>query len=156
VNNMKPYRRILTLIDFDPQSEGVAQRALLLARLNRAQLAFVHLVEPDAALDGGYPATSPKASADALEAGALRRLNFMAAQLGAGEAECLTGFGPRTQVFQRILKDWQPDLVVAARPLPAKAGAVDCLVAAQSGQAGGGRLKRLGDWLVSAFSPALM
>lgn len=153
----KPYRRILTLIDFDPQSERVAQRALLLARMSRAELAFLHLAETEAALDGGYPAVSPKANADALEAAALRRLNFMAAKLGAGEAECLAGYGPARQVFKQKSQQWQPDLVVASGDYPFLAGPYDVLVLGQGSKTkGGGMLRRLTGWLGSQFQPAAM
>ena len=157
VKEMKPYRRVLTLIDFDPQSEQVARRALLLARLNQAKIAFLHLVEPDAALDGGYPASSPKTYANALETASLRRLNFLVAQLGAGEAECLTQCGPAHQTFKQHLQEWQPDLVVSAKDFSFLSGSHDLLILGQRSQTRGGRmLKRLTNWLSSQFLPAAL
>ena len=153
----KPYRRILTLVDFGPQGERVAQRALLLARMSRAELAFLHLAEIEVALDGGYPAVSPKTNAVALEAAALRRLNFMATQLGAGEAECLAGCGPARQVFQQKIQQWQPDLVVASGDYPFLAGSFDVLVLGQGRKSkAGGMLRRLAGWLSSQFQPAAL
>lgn len=143
-----PYQRVLALIKLDGTDEKIARKALLLARLNRAQLLFLHLVEPDAALDGGYPASSAKADADALEAGALRRLDFLSAQLGAGEAECIAQHGPSQQNFERVLKTWQPDLVVSAQDFPFLYGAHDVLILGQRKRPKIGRLiGRLASWL---------
>ncbi len=150
-----PYRRVLALIRFDGSDEKIARKALLLARLNRAQLAFLHLVEPEAALDGGYPAASAKNDAAALEAAALRRLDFMSAQLGAGEAECLAQCGPSKQGFKQILKTWQPDLVVSAQDFGYLSGPHDVLILGRHSQSHEGKLiSRLARWLGAQFLPA--
>ena len=151
----RPYQRVLALIDFDSTDERIARKALLLARLNRAQLAFLHLIEPDAALDGGYPASGPKADAAALETAALRRLNFMSAQLGAGEAECIAQFGPAHQAFKRKLQEWQPDLVVSAKDAHYLTGLHDLLILGQASRVGAGKtFKRLASWLSAKLQPA--
>jgi hypothetical protein len=153
----RPYQRVLALIDFDNTDGRIARKALLLARLNRAQLAFLHLAEPDAALDGGYPAPGSRTDAAALEAASLRRLNFMAAQLGAGEAECLAQCGPAHQTFKQKLKEWQPDLVVSAKDFPFLSGPHDVLILSQDKRSNGrGMLRRLTSWLGSQFQPAAL
>lgn len=150
----RPYQRVLALIRFDGTDEKIARKALLLARLNRAQLVFLHLIEPDAALDGGYPVTSAKTEAAALEAGALRRLDFLVARLGAGEAECIARCGPAQQGFKQQLREWQPDLVVSAQDFAFLTGPHDVLILGHGGQTKGRRLiSRLANWLGSQFLP---
>jgi len=153
---IRPYCRVLALIRFDGSDEQIARRAIHLARLNQARLAFLHLVEPDETLGGGYPGTRSSQNAASIKNAAVRRLNFLAAMLGAGDAECLTGFGHLPQMFQGALKDWQPDLIVAAGPLPGVAGSIDCLIAARPIQSGGGKLRVLAHWLISQLRPAAM
>ena len=154
---MKPYRRILTLIDFDMQGEQVAKRALMLARLNQAKLAFLHLAEPDTALDGGYPVSSHKENLQALETASLRRLDFMAAQLGAGEAECHAQCGQARHTYKHFLKSWEPDLVISARELDFLSGPHDLLVLGQRGRhTGGGTLRRIASWLGAQLLPAAL
>ncbi len=152
----RPYRRVLALIGLDgTEDEKIARKALLLTRLNRAQLLFLHLIEPDAALDGGYPAASAKNDAAALEAGAARRLDFLAAQLGAGEAECVALHGPARQTFRQALKKWQPDLVVSAQDFDFLSGAHDVLILGHNGPPQGGKaIGRFLNWLGAQFLPA--
>lgn len=149
-----PYQRVLALIDFDGADEKIASKALLLARLNRAQLVFLHLIEPDAAMDGGYPVSSPKANAAALEAAARRRLDFLAAQLGAGEAECIARCAPAHQGFQQQLSAWRPDLVVSAQDPGFLDGPHDVLILGRGGKRkGGGLIGRLLAWLNAQAQP---
>lgn len=140
---LQPYRRILALIRFDATDGATAEKALLLARLNRAQLDFLHLIEPDGALDGGYARGGPEGAARALEAAALRRLNFLAAQAGAGEARCSAMYGPPRQVFQRHVATAQPDLVVVGEPSDYVDGPHDVLVLSAPRAPRGGRLRDL-------------
>lgn len=150
----RPYRRVLALIRLDGTDEKIARKALLLARLNHAELAFLHLAETEPALDGGYPSASHQQQIDALKAGALRRLGFLAGRLGAAEAVCLAQCGPARQSFGRALKEWQPDLVVSARDHAYLSGPHDVLVLGQRPSQIGGALKRLTDWLASQLFPA--
>lgn len=140
---LQPYRRILALIRFDATDGVTAEKALLLARLNRAQLDFLHLIEPDGALDGGYARAGTGDAARALEAAALRRLDFLAAQLGAGEARCNAVYGPPRQVFQRHVAVAQPDLVVVGEPSDYVDGPHDVLVLSAPRSRRGGRLRDL-------------
>lgn len=150
----RPYRRVLALIRLDGTDENIARKALLLARLNRAELVFLHLIEPDAALDG-YPAAGARADASALAAGALRRLDFLAAQLGAGEAECVALHGPARQMFREAVKKWQPELVVSAQDFDFLAGAHDVLILGRNSRAQGGRpVGRFLNWLGAQLLPA--
>lgn len=150
-----PYQRVLALIKLDRTDERIARKALLLARMSRAQLLFLHLIEPDAALDGGYPAAAASTGAAALEAGAVRRLEFMATQLGAGEAECIARSGPLRQTFRQVLQTWQPDLVVAAAEPDLPTGHCDVLILGQRNAPKRGRLTgRLAAWLNSSLRPA--
>ena len=139
---MKPYRRILTLIDFDREGESVARRALQLARLNDARLAFLHLAGTDATLDGGYPAASPRAEAAAIADAARRRLNHLATCLGATAAECQAGCGPQRQLYREALRAWQPDLIIAARDYPFLVGPHDLLILGRRDSSVGGKLLR--------------
>lgn len=153
----RPYQRVLALLNFDGADEQIARKALLLARLNRAQLMFLHLIVPDATLDGGYPAASAKTDALALEAGALRRLDFMVSQLGAGEARIIARVGQARQEFKQLLRECQPDLVVSAQDLGFLAGPHDLLILGQSARLTGGRtLRRLVNWLSTQFQPATL
>lgn len=140
---LKPYRRILALIRFDATDGVTAEKALLLARLNRAQLDFLHLIEPDGALDGGYTRGGTEIAARALEAAALRRLDFLAAHLGAGEARCTAVYGPPRQAFQRHVAAAQPDLVVVGEPSDYVDGPHDVLVLSAPRPPRGGRLRDL-------------
>lgn len=136
---LRPYRRILALIDFDERDGATAEKALMLARLNRAELDFLHLIEPDGALDGGYPGGSSRADARELENAALRRLNFLAARIGAGEARCHAVYGPLRQGMLRHVRDWQPDLVVAGERHAHLGGRYDVLILSSPGRTGGGK-----------------
>jgi nucleotide-binding universal stress UspA family protein len=124
----RPYQRILALIGFDGRDGQTAEKALLLARLNGAKLDFLHLIEPDGALDGGYSGGGPNATARTLEAASLRRLEFLAAQLGAAEATCHALHGPLRQGFQRHVREWRPDLIVTGEHRAYLAGSHDVLV----------------------------
>jgi nucleotide-binding universal stress UspA family protein len=140
---LQPYRRILALIRFDATDGVTAEKALLLTRLNRAQLDFLHLIEPDGALDGGYVRSGATHAARALEAAALRRLDFLAARLGAGEARCSALYGPPRQGFQRHVAAAQPDLVVVGEPSDYVDGPHDVLVLSAPRRARGGRLRNV-------------
>lgn len=124
----RPYRRVLALIGFDANDALVARKAAALAHLNHAELDFLHLIAPDALLDGGYAGGSPHATARELEQAALRRLTFLAAQCGAGEARCHAVYGPRRQGFTHHLDARDAELVVTAEPTFCSAGAHDLLV----------------------------
>lgn len=151
---LRPYRRVLALIRLDGTDGNIARKALLLARLNRAELLFLHLIEPDTALDG-HPAAGARADAAALEAGAVRRLDFLAAQLGAGEAECAALHGPVRQMFKQAVKKWQPELVVSAQDFDFPSGAHDVLILGRNSRAQGGRLVgRVLSWLGAQLLPA--
>lgn len=136
---LRPYRRILALIRLDASDAGIVNKALLLARMNRAELDILHLVEPDGALDGGYPGAGAKATAAAFETAALRRLEFLAAGLGAGEARCHALYGPFRQTFQRHVEVSTPDLVVTGSPAHCPPGAYDQLILASPPSARGSR-----------------
>lgn len=129
---LRPYQRVLALINFDALDIRTAEKALLLARLNRAKLDFLHLIEPDGALDGGYTGRSPRDSAKSLEMASLRRLDFLVAQLGAGEAICHAVYGPLRQGFLAHVGKWQPDLVVSAEHRDYLSGAHDVLILSPS------------------------
>lgn len=143
---LRPYRRILALIGFDEHDDATAGKALLLARLNRAELGFLHLIEPDGALDGGYPGGSTQARASDLESASLRRLGFLAARLGAGEATCHAIHGPLRQGFAQHVREWQPDLVVTGEQAAYLAGPHDVLVLSPA------RQPRRGRWLESLLN----
>lgn len=149
-----PYQRVLALINFDGSDEKIARKALLLARLNRAQLLFLHLIDPDASLDGGYPVASAKAEAAALEDGAMRRLDFLRAQIGADEAECVTRHGPTREGLEHQLRAWQPDLIVSGLDPGYLTGNQDLLILGQTNRLSGGAFRRISNWLSTQFQPA--
>lgn len=137
---LRPYRRILALIRFDAMDGATAEKALMLARMNRAELDFLHLIEPDGALDGGYPGSARQATVDDLERASLRRLEFLAAGLAAGEARCHAAYGPPRQAFRAYAREWQPDLIVTSEQAAYLTGPYDVLVlsaARQSSPRGG-------------------
>jgi len=112
---MRDYRHILALVDPDDRHhDGVIHRALNLARLGGAQLALLHLIEPDPSLDGGYPPPSHEAARQGFEAGGMRRLAFLAARLEAGEATLLARYGDPASEFAACAGELAPDLVIAA------------------------------------------
>jgi nucleotide-binding universal stress UspA family protein len=141
---MREYRRILAVVDLDNGHVGVAQRALNLARLGHSELAFLHLIEPDPTLDGGYPFPSQEAVRKAYEQAGLGRLKFFAANLGAEEAELLARYGHPAHAFADCVATWQPDLVVAGENRAYLGGRHDLLTVGRSGQGdGGGKIRRL-------------
>jgi nucleotide-binding universal stress UspA family protein len=137
---MRPYQRILALIHFDDLDGQTAEKALLLARLNQAKLDFLHLIEPDGVLDGGYPSGNSQSTARSLETASLRRLNFLAAQLGAPEATCHALHGPLRQGFLQHIRKWQPDLIVTGEHHAYLAGSHDVLILSASKRRHRGKL----------------
>jgi nucleotide-binding universal stress UspA family protein len=138
--DFRPYRRILALIRFDAMDGATAEKALMLARMNQAQLDFLHLIEPDGTLDGGYPGSTRQATVRDLEHASLRRLDFLAARLGAGEARCHAIYGPLRQGFQRHVRESQPDLIVTGEQAAYLAGSHDVLVLSAARRPQRGRL----------------
>lgn len=124
----RPYQRVLALIRFNGTDERIARKALLLARMNRAQISFLHLIEPDGVLDGGYPMAGPRANAHGLETASHRRLAFLAAQLDAEEAECHARYGPWRQSLLKHVTQYQPDLIVTSEQHACLNGAYDLLI----------------------------
>jgi nucleotide-binding universal stress UspA family protein len=152
---MHDYRRILAIVDFTDSGRAVARRALGLARLGQAELLFLHMIEPTAELDGGYPPPSRKACKQSYEAEALRRLDFLAANLGAGEAELLARFGQPRRSYADCIAAWQPDLVVADSDPGFLGGRHDLLTLGRSHTSGGRLLRLLQHFLAPAgFSNA--
>ncbi|AAZ98561.1 hypothetical protein Tbd_2608 [Thiobacillus denitrificans ATCC 25259] len=147
----RPYRRVLALIGFDADDALVARKAAAFANLNGAELDFLHLIAPDAVLDGGYAGGSPAATASALEQAALRRLQFLAAQCGAGEARCHAVHGPRRQRFTDHLAAREAGLVVTTEPAFCPDGAYDLLVL---GRKKSRRGRRILDLLGTLIAPA--
>ncbi|MHB1143666.1 MAG: universal stress protein [Thiobacillus sp.] len=138
---LRPYRRILALVRFDAMDGATVEKALMLARLNQAQLDFLHLIEPDGALDGGYPGSTRQAAVRDLERASLRRLDFLAAQSGAGEARCYAIYGSPRQGFLQHVREWQPDLIVTGvQPAYYLAGSHDVLVLSAAKRPQCGRL----------------
>jgi hypothetical protein len=144
----RPYQRIVALIRFDAMDRPTAEKALLLARLTGAELDFLHLIEPDGALDGGYPGGAPGEVARALVAASLRRLAFLAAQLDATEARCHAVQAPPRQGFLRHVQARQPDLVVTGEPHDYLAGPHDVLILSPATRT---RRRRLLAWLTNGF-----
>ncbi len=138
--DLRPYERVLALLDFDEHDALTAQKALLLARLSQAQLGFLHLIEPDGMLDGGFAGAGPQATAHSLEAAAVRRLRFQASMAGATESTCLALHGPLRQRFEEHVREWQPDLVVAGRHRAFLNGSHDVLILSSRTRTDGGSL----------------
>lgn len=139
---MHEYRRILAIVDFSGPGALAARRALKLARMGNAELAFLHWIQPDLAVDGGYPAPSHAATRRAYEDGAQRRLRFLAGHLDADDTTLLTAYGASSQTVAEAISAWAPDLVVAAEEAEHLCGRHDLLTLGRA-RAGGGRLARL-------------
>jgi len=148
---MHEYRRILAVVDFTDSGRAVARRALGLARLGQAELLLLHLIEPTADLDGGYPQPSRKTSQKSYEAEGLRRLDFFAATLGADEAILQVRFGQPRAAFVDCIAAWRPDLVVADND-PGHLGGRHDLLTLGRGHNSGGRLMRLFLHLIGSAS----
>lgn len=148
---MRDYRRILAVVDFSDRGRAVARRALALARMGQAELALLHLIEPDTALEGGYPPPSRAANRQGYETEALRRLDFLAANLAAGDVKLLARYGQPRSAFADCIATWQPDLVVADDNPGYLRGSHDLLVLGQRAGGAGGRLLRL---IQHFFAPA--
>ena len=138
---MHDYHRILAVVDFSESGLAAARRALNLARLGRAKLAFLHLIEPDAGLDGGYPPPGRQEARQAFEQAGLRRLAFLAANLAVEEAELLARFGHPGEGFALSIAEWRPDLVVAGDDPGYLGGRHDLLILGLATR--GGRMMRL-------------
>lgn len=147
----RPYRRVLALISFDADDALVARKAAALAELNGAELDFLHLIAPDAVLDGAHTGGGPAATARGLEQAALRRLRFLAAQCGASEASCYAAHGPRRQRFADHLAAREAGLVVTIDPDFCPAGAYDLLVLGRKKPRRG---RRVLDLLAALIAPA--
>lgn len=149
---MHDYRRILALVDFSNTGTAVARRAIKLARMDRAELAFLHLIGPDAGLDGGYPQPSRKECKTVYEQAALRRLAFFSANLGvnSGDAALWAHYGHPGRAFSDCVSAWRPDLVVADSDPGYLGGPHDLLILGHA-STGGGLVKRM---LKHIFSPA--
>lgn len=147
---MHNYRRILALVDFSTDGATVARRALRLARMERAELAFLHLIPPDTALDGGYPAPGPNALAEGYEKAALRRLTFLRATLEADGVHLLARYGHPAGGFADCISQWRPDLVVAADNPGYLGGRHDLLTLGRKRRPTGG----IRQWLRRFMAPA--
>ena len=148
---MREYRRILAVVDLNEAGRAVAERALALSQLGRCELVLLHLIEPDVGLDGGYPAPSRAVARQGYETEGLRRLQFFAASLGAGEAKLQARYGQPRSAFADCAAAWQPDLVVAAYDPGYLGGRHDLLTLGQAKRSVGGHLLRL---LQHLFAPA--
>lgn len=146
-----PYQRILALIHFDAFDRQVLSKAWLLARQNGAALEVLHLVEPDGALDGGYP----DGGARALEQAGQRRLEFLAASLGVEVAACRALHGPRRQRLTQYMESCRPELIVTGETQAYLAGTCDVLILSQRARPQGGRLlPALRAWLGAGLRAA--
>lgn len=107
------YRRLLAVIGLDRSDATVIRRALTLAQTAGAQLALLHVIDPDVCGDGGYPGPSARQTAATYEAEGLRRLTFQAAAHGAGAAECHARHGQLRTSLAQFAQTWGADLVIA-------------------------------------------
>lgn len=147
---MSEYRRILAVVDFDDAGARAARRAFNLARSMDAELALLHLVEPDPNPDGGYPPPSRVELAHGYESAALRRLAFMSGSIGADGGTLLARYGAPAQNFAAVVGDWHPDLVVAASDPGFLDGRHDLLLIGRQN----GRRGWLRRWLDHLLAPA--
>lgn len=147
---MPNYHRILALVDFSDAGAAAARRALSLARMEGAELAFLHLIPPDASPDGGYPAPGSKVQAESYEQAALRRLAFLRANLEADGAELLARYGYPARGFSDCISQWCPDLVVAGDDPGYLGGRHDLLTLGR----GSGPMGGIRQWLRRFMVPA--
>lgn len=141
---MHDYQRILALVDFSRDGEKVAWRALRLARMTGAEVAWLHLIDADGQLDGGYPRPSRTSQAQGYEDAARLRLRHLAAALHGDEAILAARYGEAATAYLEYTETWRPDLVIAAADPGYLAGPHDLLLL---GKAPRGMLRRLRVWL---------
>lgn len=110
---MEAYRRILTPVDLDANTELVLHRAWRLARRFEAELFVLHVVDYHAGLESDHVSslTGPQLYA-ALAQAAEQRLRAMLERMGAHGVEVRGVVGKPQQVCREIASAWRPDLAV--------------------------------------------
>jgi hypothetical protein len=136
MSEFRPYRRIAALVRFDAFDAPVVGKALLLARQNGAELDLLHLIEPDGLLDGGPVAGEARAYEQAAE----RRLERLAAALGADGAGCCAFYGPGRRRLRQYAESRRPDLIVTGESDARLTDGCDVLILAPCGARRGRRL----------------
>jgi len=112
---MKPYRRILAVIDIPPKGENVVRRALALARANEAELMVATVVDLDTGFESDHvPFMTPQQLRERTAQDIRQRLDLMLARIGAPGVEARVLTGRTNPQVVSLSEDWRPDLIVGA------------------------------------------
>jgi universal stress protein A len=109
---MTEYRKILVAVDLTEQSDQVVARGLALARLTKADISLLHVVE--------YVPVEPMGEAllpavdieDELVQGARKRLEALATKHDVADVERRVECGNIKTEIVRIADEWDADLIV--------------------------------------------
>jgi nucleotide-binding universal stress UspA family protein len=111
---MKTYRRILVSLANAGETEVLLQRAAGLAHVNQAQLLVVRVLDTRSGFEADGPAASlPEAAASRRAPETKRRLDLLLAQNDLGWAESLVVWGDPKVMIAKLIRTWEPDLIVA-------------------------------------------
>ncbi|MGD8429338.1 MAG: universal stress protein [Ectothiorhodospiraceae bacterium] len=110
---MEAYRHILIAVDFQPDSDRVAQRALGLAEKYEARLSLLHVVENMPVEPGNELMIPPATSVESeLLENAERRLRELADRLGVPRAQHTVAVGHTKYEILDFAREQEVDLIV--------------------------------------------
>lgn len=111
---MKTYRRILVPVPAGGQSDILLQRASELAHSQRTQMLVVRVLDTRSGFEPDGPAAVLPGEAAARRApGVRKQLDLQLARNNLGWVEAKVVWGEPKSVLADLIRDWQPDLVVA-------------------------------------------
>ncbi|MEQ1591298.1 MAG: universal stress protein [Thiobacillaceae bacterium] len=111
---MKTYRRILVPISNDGQGDILLHRAADLAQAQRTQMLVVRVLDTRSGFEPDGPAASlPGESAARRAPAAMKRLDLQLTRNNLAWAEAKVVWGEPKVVLADLIRQWQPDLVVA-------------------------------------------
>jgi hypothetical protein len=124
---MRPYSRILALVDLSKDAMRVTTRASQMAQFHAATLAIATVVDYPPGLECDHvPFLTPEEFRRAFLKDVTGKLNKLASGASARRAEIIIVEGEEPAVVDDLLWSWRPDLVVltdSAAPLAGEARA---------------------------------
>lgn len=111
---MKNYRRILVPIFRNGQSDGLLHTLRETTQGRQCQVLVVRVVESHSGIEADGPAAGlPEEMAARRATEAKRHLELQLARMGLGWAETQVIWQRPTERLQQLVRDWQPDLIIA-------------------------------------------